>query len=178
MYKFTAKNRFKKISGYNNNNMSSAAHRIPIELVRKIEIMTYQLNPHPCAKLIKDYAEDFFISNYIWTIENQFWNKVFSTNWDNTRVRGIMALLAKADLLYKDYKHDKIRDEYINKIGFKTWDMMVMENGKIQPKSKICIDCYKLERTEYKTLKKILVEYSTQIDKLNKLYLDMNGKKS
>jgi len=32
----------------------SAAHSIPEEIVRKIEIMTYELNPHPLAVIMKD----------------------------------------------------------------------------------------------------------------------------
>lgn len=61
-----------------------ASHRIPEVLVRKIELMAYQLNPHPLANIVKTVNEqvlpqcassfrEFIDSNFLydyWTVED------------------------------------------------------------------------------------------------------------
>ena len=38
----------------NNNNTSSLSHQIPEEIVHKIILSSYHLNPHPLAKMLKN----------------------------------------------------------------------------------------------------------------------------
>ena len=52
---------------------TTAAHRIPEEIVRKIEILTFQLNPHPIAKILKTE----FIPKFTYV----------TTDWDNWHER-------------------------------------------------------------------------------------------
>ena len=58
----------------------SASHRIPEELVRKIELMAYKLSPHPLANIVKTVNEqvlpqcvlsfgDFVCSNFFYDYE-------------------------------------------------------------------------------------------------------------
>ena len=146
---------------------TTAAHRIPIELVRKIEIMSYQLNPHPCAKLIKDYAEDFFMSDYISAAKEVRYSNE-TGDWllpNEDYVTTVKKLLAKAKSLYKDYKDGNITDEYLlNTAGFQSWDVYVEEPECRAPYYlDPCILDYNRGETDYAEFKKLNAETTIKI---------------
>lgn len=60
----------------------SAAKKIPEEIFSKIELMAYQLSPHPCATLLK---EEFWDEKQLWIMDYAIrigWDReyVFSVN--------------------------------------------------------------------------------------------------
>lgn len=130
----------------------SAAHRIPEEIVRKIEIMAYKLSPHPCATVIKDYAKDTFLSGYIDAAINSKYCDPMSI-WEWREAEGEWAvdkLMEKGELLYKDYEDGKITSEYIaDTVGFYTWDLMAVENECCLPHHRDVLDVYNVGRTDY-----------------------------
>ena len=130
----------------------SAAKKIPEEIFRKIEIMAYQLSPHPCATVIKDYAKDTFMSGYIdAAINSRYSNDMWISEWREREGEwAIDELLAKGELVYKDYEDGKITNEYIeDTIGFYTWDVMVVENECCLPHHRDVLDVYNMGRTDY-----------------------------
>lgn len=143
---------------------TTAAHRIPEEIVRKIEIMSYQMNPHPCAKLIKDYAEDFFISDYISAVKGI---RITEGEWDvpnGDYVTTVKVLLAKAKSLYKDYKDGNITDEYLfNTIGFESWESLIETPECRAPYYFDCILEYNCGETDYAKFKKLNAEKKIKI---------------
>ena len=91
--------------------MTSIAHQIPEEIVHKLILSAYRLTPHPCSKIIKQYAISFWTSN------------LFREGRTNT-MRG------REIQIWKDYRNNLISDdELLEKHQVYTWDKLMMTNG-------------------------------------------------
>ena len=66
----------------NNNNTSSASHRIPEEIVTKITLMAYQLNPHPLKAVLQECLDDW--NNLSRKTRDEWYDETFwFDDWDN-----------------------------------------------------------------------------------------------
>jgi len=113
----------------NNNMTKSIGHLIPTELVNKITLMSYGLNPHPNAKIIKNISKELEIINsrLDYLIENSYGVRQ-DPNKKEYGLSKISNLLKRKSKLQNCLNIDSSLDHY-DKLNF-VLDMFFDENNE------------------------------------------------